>query len=158
MEITKCLTISTAHIRQSTQDLLDKEIKKTTIEGIVVYAKEDYGWFIYLYPEMDHFATTAPADLKACIDLAIKNDCQMLCLDSDAEILDCLPHYTEVDLTSVQADEILEAYDALSEMVVGMDAHWAVKILRNMMCDFDEFRWNSSTEEERQEWLKQFLN
>lgn len=55
-------------------------------------------------------------------------------------------------------DEILEAYDAMSEMVVGMDAHWAVKILRNMLCDFDEFRWNSSTEEERQEWLKQFLN
>ena len=55
-------------------------------------------------------------------------------------------------------DEILEAYDALSEMVVGMDAHWAVQILREMMCDFDEFRWNSSTEAERQEWLKQFLN
>lgn len=55
-------------------------------------------------------------------------------------------------------DEILEAYDMLSEMVVGWDAHWAVKALREMLCEFDEFRWNSSTEDERKEWLKQFLN
>lgn len=54
-------------------------------------------------------------------------------------------------------DEILEAYDALSYMVVDMDAHWSVKILREMLCEFDEHRWNSSTEEERKEWLKQFL-
>lgn len=55
-------------------------------------------------------------------------------------------------------DEILEAYDAMSEMVAGMDVQSAVEILRNMLCDFDEFRWNSSSEAERQEWLKQFIN
>lgn len=54
-------------------------------------------------------------------------------------------------------DEILEAFDALAAMVVNWDAHWAVTALREMLCEFDEFRWNSSTEEEQQEWVKQFL-
>lgn len=56
-------------------------------------------------------------------------------------------------------DEILEAFDALSDMVLhwNWDAHFAVKILREMLCEFDEFRWRNGTEEERKEWLKQFL-
>ncbi len=54
-------------------------------------------------------------------------------------------------------DEILEAFDALAEMVVNWDVYGAVTALREMLCEFDEFRWNSSTEEEHQEWLKQFL-
>lgn len=55
-------------------------------------------------------------------------------------------------------DEILEAYDMFCEMTFGENAHHIVRALREMLCDFDEFRWISASKEERVEWIEQFLN
>ena len=47
MEISKVLTLSTAHISQKSAELLDKETEKPTLD-LPVYNKSNYGWFIYI--------------------------------------------------------------------------------------------------------------
>ena len=54
-------------------------------------------------------------------------------------------------------EAVLEAYDALAGMIVNWDAHWVLSAIREMLCEFDEFKWETSSEEEHYEWLKQFL-
>lgn len=54
-------------------------------------------------------------------------------------------------------DEMLEAYDALVEMMPDADGVRMATALREMLCDFDDFRWRSGSESERKEWLEQFL-
>ena len=54
-------------------------------------------------------------------------------------------------------DEIIEAIDKLAGLMeLGM--HKAgVNSVREMLCDFDESQWLKMNEEERKEWLEQFL-
>lgn len=93
MEITKMLTISTAHITKETALLLD-----ICTDGVVreisnpVYSKGDYGWFIYIGCN-DSDDPFIPNDLRKCLKLAENNDCDWLCLDRDAEIVDGLDKY-----------------------------------------------------------------
>lgn len=83
-EITKMLTLSTAHIRPETANLLETE-PETNHMCLSVYQKladgESCGWFIYL--GRPGTARHIPADLHACMRLARSNDCGILCLDRD---------------------------------------------------------------------------
>lgn len=91
MEISKMLTISTAHISPETAQFLDKE----TIEGktsLVVYNKGEYGWFIFIAPDFE--AECIPEDLQNCMCFAEGNGCEWLCLDRDGEIIAELKEYT----------------------------------------------------------------
>ena len=54
-------------------------------------------------------------------------------------------------------DEILEAFDMLVEMMGNCDGIRIASALREMLGEFDEFRWNSGSEAERKEWLQQFM-
>ena len=95
-DIAKILTISTAHITEETSDALNRDPHENNL-GLSVYNKSDYGWFIYI-SEMEKESlqredTNMPADLKACFELAIKNDCEWLCLDCDGPEYDELPTY-----------------------------------------------------------------
>lgn len=91
MEITRCLTISTAHITKETERVLSGN-SYTNELCLSVYDKADYGWWICIDDD-DIDPDTIPADLLACIRLAHANKCEWLCLDCDGEVLDVLPTY-----------------------------------------------------------------
>ena len=90
MEIAKMLTISTAHVTQKTANKIDRE----EITGLVIYSKDEFGWFIFIPEDLyEEDYDELPKDLKACIQLAMDNDCNWLCLDCDGEELDELEVY-----------------------------------------------------------------
>lgn len=91
MEITKCLTLSTAHISKNTANLLDKEIK-TPYLNLPVYDKTGVGWFIYIPTNLNEL-DKLPSDLTKVLSLAKDLNCNMLCLDSDGDIISWLPKY-----------------------------------------------------------------
>lgn len=94
-EITKMLTLSTAHITKETDQKLEFEYDlileaDEKMNGIVVYRKEEYGWFIFISEELvfdEDGCKNFPEDLIACLKLAISLDCQWLCLDRDGEVI-----------------------------------------------------------------------
>ena len=88
MDITRCLTISTAHIKKSTANMVDAE----EIFDMVVYKKDELGWWIVTSPNILR-DPDVPSDLKTCVELALQYDCEWLCLDRDGEVLDNLPTY-----------------------------------------------------------------
>lgn len=88
MDITRCLTISISHISDRTSQMLATESNMNRM-GLSVYTKGDYGYWIYtgsVYGDV-------PDDLMGCINLAIKYECEWLCLDSDGEEVEDLPTY-----------------------------------------------------------------
>ena len=90
MEISKILTISTAHITEETARLLDIEPDNDNMH-LSVYNKAEFGWFVYVYKNID--AINVPDDLRKCLELAKANDCEWLCLDCDADVVDELDEY-----------------------------------------------------------------
>ena len=96
MEITRMLTISTAHISKETADLLAGEFPMQIVPAwemsVGIYSKEDFGWYIYTSP-LDRIDPSMPEDLAACLRLAHKHDCEVLCLDCDGEVVEGLPVY-----------------------------------------------------------------
>ena len=90
MEISKILTISTAHITEETARLLDLEPKNNDM-WLTVYNKSNFGWFMYVHKDLDD--RNIPDDLRKCLEFAKENDCDWLCLDCDADIVDGLDEY-----------------------------------------------------------------
>lgn len=90
MEITKMLTISTAHISEDTAKLLDKD-QGTDCLGLSVYRKGRHGWFINVSADVVQYIDTCeniiPEELEKLIKFAVNLGCGMLCLDCDGEIL-----------------------------------------------------------------------
>lgn len=93
MDITKVLTISTAHITEETDRKLQDESEVNNM-CISVYDKAEYGYWIYIDP-YDRLMRNEniPVDLLNCIKLAQQNDCRWLCLDCDGEVVPELPTY-----------------------------------------------------------------
>ena len=110
-EITKMLTISTGHVRQSTMDMLDREARENNY-GLAVYPKDGFGYLIYLtdpmasFPEEslpyeehgDHyplfgFPAFVPKDLQDCMRYCKDMGCELLCLDSDGPEIPYLGWY-----------------------------------------------------------------
>ncbi len=91
MEIAKMLTISTGHITKETANLLEKD----SIREIVVYSKGGYGYFVHVPDEFDYLISKneIPEDLCKCIELALKNKIDWICLDRDGEIISELREY-----------------------------------------------------------------
>lgn len=89
-DITKMVTISTAHIKESTTSFLEETLL------FPVY-QSDYFYMIWIEDDTKHylkpFKNAIPNDLWACIMLAHNLGCQWLCLDGDGEIVDELPVY-----------------------------------------------------------------
>ena len=88
MEIYKMLVMSTGHITKTTSKLLSEEAV-----GIVVYKKDEYGWFVVVSDWRDN-EESIPDDLKTCLAFAEENGCEWLCLDCDGEEYDALPTYS----------------------------------------------------------------
>ena len=91
MEISKMLTISTAHISTETAAKLDLTQEVNGDIGIVYFNKGDYGWFIWLSDDDFYYEDKKiPSDLLDVMKFAKNNGCSWLCLDCDGEILNCL--------------------------------------------------------------------
>lgn len=90
MEITKMLTISTAHITEETARLLELEPDNDNMQ-LIVYNKADFGWFIYVNEYLEN--RDIPDDLRKCLELAKENDCKWLCLECDTDVVDGLDEY-----------------------------------------------------------------
>ena len=91
MEISKMLTISTAHITEETANKLDREINENII-GLCVYEKTDFGWFIHVPDDLEEVVESL-RDLCECLLLAKDLGCEWLCLDCDGEVLSYLDTY-----------------------------------------------------------------
>jgi hypothetical protein len=99
MEITKILTVSIAHITKETAKFIDKVCKDNKLSNLIVYNKsakyddceEQYGWFIYCNVDLPDLKV--PEDLLKVMCFARDNDCNWLCLDRDAEVIDDLEEY-----------------------------------------------------------------
>ncbi len=90
----KVLEISTGHVTEETGKLLDIEAVSTaaTALELIVYAKGEYGWFIFV-PDEDMMSETVPEELAGCFVHARKAGCKWLCLDCDADLIDELPQF-----------------------------------------------------------------
>ncbi|MDY7043646.1 hypothetical protein RVS70_05445 [Virgibacillus sp. M23] len=77
------LEISTGNISIDTKTWLSKQ---QDICDIVVYKKEEYGWFIPLYEEINK--ECIPNDLKKIIEHAEKNNLEWVMFDRDVEETD----------------------------------------------------------------------
>jgi hypothetical protein len=84
-EISKMLTLSTAHVSEDSAQML--AFGDTRLP--VMFAKRDYGWFIWCNGE----GSEPPPDLAACIAKARALGCDWLCLDRDGETVGDLPTY-----------------------------------------------------------------
>lgn len=93
MEISKILTVSTAHITEKTAKELRNavEMMGSNID-MCVYEKKGYGFFIHV-PDGWECECEIPSDLMDCIKQTRNNGCEWLCLDRDAEIESVLPVY-----------------------------------------------------------------
>lgn len=96
LEIARMLTISTAHISKETADLLAGNYPMKLVPvwemSVGIYGKEEYGWYIYFSPA-EHIHPSMPEDLAACLRLARQQQCSVLCLDSDGDVVEGLPVY-----------------------------------------------------------------
>ncbi len=103
LEINKMLTISTAHIKHEVVYALEEGM----IDNITVYDKAAYGYIIYIHGYQD----TGYQSLNDCIELALDNDCSILCLDQDGDIVKGLAVY---DWDKEERNELgeLELYKA----------------------------------------------
>lgn len=92
MEISKMLTMSTAHIKKSTAEWLQNEWQQCS--SLAVYKKGVYGWFVFVSnADVEDETANIPEDLVCVINAAKKAGCDWLCLDSDGEKIDDLPEF-----------------------------------------------------------------
>ena len=89
MNISKMLTLSTAHLKPETRDFLILESIKGYY-GLSVYSNE-YGFFIYV--DEDNEFNNIPNDLSDCLQLAKDNDCEWIKFDRDELPIDNLKVY-----------------------------------------------------------------
>lgn len=88
-DITKMVTISTAHIKESTTSFLEETLL------FPVY-QFDYFYMIWIDDDTEYYDTfknEIPKNLWDCIMFAHNLGCQWLCLDRDGEIVDELQVY-----------------------------------------------------------------
>ena len=96
LDITKMITISTAHITKETADILNASANYPFVTDLpVIYTKGEYGYMIHIpeyYGDEGEFENM-PLDLYPVMNLAKENDCEWLCLDRDGEFVDSFETY-----------------------------------------------------------------
>ena len=92
MDITKCITVSTAHVSEDTIGKLKQE-PVTNKFCLAVYEKGEFGFWIYIPEYIWDMKHSLPEDLYRCMALAKEHNCEWLCLDRDGEEVAVLPTY-----------------------------------------------------------------
>lgn len=85
--IHRMLDVSSAHISTDTWNMLDDEWQScnTPLIGLSVYQKDCYGFIVYLVnDEID--LSAIPSDLANIIRYAQTHNCDVICIDRDADI------------------------------------------------------------------------
>lgn len=93
LEISRMLTVSSAHVAEETMEMLSTEPESNRFPFLMVYPKADYGCFIYLIQgneTLDKGLDLLPGDLRQCVELTLRTDCTILCLDCDGPVVDGL--------------------------------------------------------------------
>lgn len=97
LPVSRLLTISTSHVTHDTFEAMSLDGVKNEIM-LPIYSKtapgngEDYGLFVYLEPGLINWKKI-PEDLAPVLKFCLKNNCDVLCLDSDGMELEELPVY-----------------------------------------------------------------
>lgn len=92
MEISKMITMSTAHISEETSKILS-DINDLPLS---IYDKFGFGWFIYLPTDKTEDAKILkklPKDLAMIFMFARHHFIDIVCLDCDGSTIDDLPNY-----------------------------------------------------------------
>lgn len=90
------LVVSTAHIKESTAQWLNKQVEQKSVNSeVILFPKGEYGWFIYVnLDENDNIENlNIPEDLSKLLTITAQEDCYWLCLDRDGFEIDSLPRY-----------------------------------------------------------------
>lgn len=90
IETGRFLNVSTGNLKQETCEWLNSQ-QKVTGAGLVVYPKREYGCYIACWEFLN--ADMVPADLMQVFDLADLLECDLVCIDRDAPVVDHLPTY-----------------------------------------------------------------
>jgi hypothetical protein len=85
------LVLSTAHLSQHTCQTWLALAEHGHRGSIPVWAKGDYGWFIYIVDDLD--PGSLPDDLAACWRLAVEHKLPWIMFDRDAPAIEELPTY-----------------------------------------------------------------
>lgn len=88
LDISKMLTLSTAHISEKTSKRLTKDPDDNNL-GLCVYPTE-YGWFIMINEQTVKDTEHLPKELANLIKFANDLGCKVLHLDCDGETVDYL--------------------------------------------------------------------
>ena len=83
------MLLSTAHLTLPTQERLnqwcrsiDLTHRMTTTSAPFFMGPTDFGWLVYCTTETEHDAVI-PADLRECMDYALRHGCYYLLFDSE---------------------------------------------------------------------------
>lgn len=100
LELSTMLTVSTAHIKKETAQLLDEWAKDPNVSPLVcpIYEKAEYGWYITgllwenCYQLLNN-VTLPTEELKYLLLFAGDLGCDTLCLDRDGSVIPYFPIY-----------------------------------------------------------------
>ena len=91
-EISKMLTLSTAHVTKFTADMFHYNVHKSVLP--VYYSKGEYGWLVHIHELDDDMSVLQyPTDIQELIAYARSLGCEWLCLDQDGPINPNLPSW-----------------------------------------------------------------
>lgn len=104
-EIQNIMTISTMHLTEDTMKQIDQN--QNSYNTLSIYPKINQsgalsaliGYFIYvLHSTAKERKNELPDDLFAVTEFAIKNNCNMICLDWDGPIIPDIKYYYEMEI------------------------------------------------------------
>lgn len=91
LEISKMLTVSTAHLTEDDAVYLARSCYFEAEDDLVVYAKGDYGWFVYIPYDLNEYNLSK--NLKHIFTLAKIFECIWICFDEDGCVIEELNTY-----------------------------------------------------------------
>lgn len=97
LEISKMLTLSTAHLRASTLTLMDGN----DIDGIVLWPKGEYGYFVWVPDHgpqgnekaIELYPDAVPNELRVILEFGREHGCEFVCFDCDSNTVEGLVIY-----------------------------------------------------------------
>lgn len=119
--IKKIITISALHVSESTFNLLGKEIGNEVTENNLtdffeIYKASKWGYILNFngadnIPDILNHKDQVPEDLQKVLQYASENDCDMLQLDVDGEVISSLPIYDNEYLEGKEEEFELTYYE-----------------------------------------------